>query len=145
VVNNDSKQRPPHSWEQTTSQILVSRQWAPALRGIEEFSHLIILFWLDRITESVTLHVRPQRRDDAPLVGLSACRTPVCPNPVGLWVVELVSCKDNMLMVRGLDAFNRSPVLDIKPYLPRGDCVTNARVPAWVRRLWGESEEKHPV
>jgi tRNA (Thr-GGU) A37 N-methylase len=51
-------------------------------------------------------------------------------------VVELVACEGNVLTVRGLDALNGSPVLDVKPYLPRGDAVVGARTPEWLRRLF---------
>lgn len=136
VVRNAFEERVPNGWETVPAQIIVMDKWAPALDGVEQFSHLIILFWLDRIPrEGIPLHLHPQRCEDLPLVGLFATRSPARPNPIGVQVVELVSREGNVLTVRHLDALNNSPVLDIKPYLPRGDSVPDAITPTWVSRL----------
>lgn len=136
VVKSEFEERVPKGWETALASIIVRERWAPALDGVEEFSHLIILFWLNRIPHSaIHLHIHPQQSDDLPLVGLFATRTPARPNPIGVQVVELVARKGNVLTVRHLDALNKSPVLDIKPYLPRGDSVVEATVPAWVENL----------
>lgn len=138
VVNNEFERKPPGGWREVVSQIIIDDRWTPALEGLEDFSHIIVLFWLNRVRDGVLLHVHPQGRHDMPTVGLFATRTPMRPNPIGLRVVQLVSREASVLNVRGLDAFNGSPVLDVKPYLPRGDCVTKTRIPAWLERLWGE-------
>ncbi len=138
VVNNEFERKPADGWQGVVSQVVIDDRWTPALEGLEGFSHIIVLFWLNRVSERVLLHVRPQRRQDMPEVGLFATRTPMRPNPIGLRVVRLVSKEDNVLTVRGLDAFDGSPVLDVKPYLPRGDCIIRTRIPAWLERLWGE-------
>jgi len=136
VVRNEFEERVPNGWETVPAQIIVMDEWAPALDGVEQFSHLIILFWLDRIPrEGIPLHLHPQRCEHLPLVGLFATRSPARPNPIGIQVVELVSREGNVLTVCHLDALNNSPVLDIKPYLPRGDSVPDAITPAWVERL----------
>jgi len=138
VVNNEFERKPVGGWQEVVSQVVIDDRWTPALEGLEGFSHIIVLFWLNRVREGVLLHVHPQGRQDMPAVGLFATRTPMRPNPIGLRVVRLVSKEANVLNVRGLDAFNGSPVLDIKPYLPQGDCVTLTRIPAWLERLWEE-------
>jgi len=70
---------------------------------------------------------RPQGREDMPLLGIFAQRAKHRPNPVGITTVRLLSVKDNVLTVRGLDAIDGTPVLDIKPYFPafdgRGKCA----------------------
>jgi len=127
-------------WEETESRIVLDGQWAEGLRGLEEFSHLVVIFWLDRPGEiEVPLRVHPEAKEDMPLVGLFATRTPLRPNPIGLTSVELLSVEGTTLRVRGLDAFDGTPVLDIKPYLIRGDLKPEASVPGWLRQLW----EKH--
>jgi tRNA-Thr(GGU) m(6)t(6)A37 methyltransferase TsaA len=124
-------------WEQIESRILLDEQWMEALQGLEEFSHIVVVFWLDRPGQTdVPLRVHPEARDDMPLVGLFATRTPLRPNPIGLTTVELLSVEGTTLRVRGLDAFDGTPVLDIKPYLIRGDLKSEASVPGWLRRLW---------
>ena len=141
MVKNEFVETVPDGWESTLSQIAVAEKWAPALDGLEGFSHLIILFWLNRIPRRrISLHIHPEARQDLPLVGLFATHTPFRPNPIGLQVVELVSRKGNMLTVHGLDALNDSPVLDIKPYLPRGDAIAEARIPGWLQKLWSEDD-----
>jgi tRNA-Thr(GGU) m(6)t(6)A37 methyltransferase TsaA len=124
-------------WEELESRIVLDDQWAEGLQGLEGFSHIIVVFWLDRRKEAeVPLKVHPEAKDDLPLVGLFATRTPLRPNPIGLTSVELLSVDGTTLRVRGLDAFDGTPVLDIKPYLTRGDLKPDASVPGWLRQLW---------
>ncbi len=118
------------------SQIEILNEFRDGLTGIEEFSHLIILYWMhrrDSEEERRTLLVYPRRHAVKVLKGVFACRSPSRPNPIGLCVVELVRVEGNMLTVRGLDAFENSPIIDIKPYLPRNDSIPDARVPEWTR------------
>jgi tRNA-Thr(GGU) m(6)t(6)A37 methyltransferase TsaA len=136
VVQNEFREGIPEGWETALHRIVLEPQWTPALEGIEEFSHIYVLFWLHGIHGEIQLHVHPENRADLPEVGILATRTPRRPNPIGLQVVELVSREENVLTVRGLDALNGSPVLDLKPYLPRGDAVAGARTPEWLRKLF---------
>ena len=70
-----------------------------------------------------------------PLVGAFAQRAKHRPNPIGITAVEILAAEGNVLTVRGLDAIDGTPVLDIKPYLPAFDRVDDARVPAWIEKL----------
>ncbi len=136
IVHNDVTSGEA-DWEEIVSRIEVREDLLPALEGVEEFSHLIILFYFDRLPPSPSpLQVRPERRPEMPLVGVLATRSPQRPNPIGLTAVELLRRERNVLWVRGLDAFDGTPVLDIKPYLPRGDHLEEVRLPDWLRRLW---------
>jgi tRNA-Thr(GGU) m(6)t(6)A37 methyltransferase TsaA len=138
TLKNDFSVAIPQGWESRRAQVVVDERWLPALDGVEEFSHLIILFWLHRIPrEGIELTTHPQGRQDLPSVGIFATRTPYRPNPIGLQVVELESREGNVLTIRGIDAYDGSPVLDIKPYLARGDSVSDTAIPAWLRKLWG--------
>jgi tRNA-Thr(GGU) m(6)t(6)A37 methyltransferase TsaA len=118
------------------SQIVVNRELAEALEGIAEFSHLFVLFWLHEVTseERKTLKVHPRGREDLPLLGVFATRTKLRPNPIGLTLVELMKVEDNVLTVRGLDAFNETPVLDLKPF-DFWDMAKDAKVPRWWTKL----------
>jgi tRNA-Thr(GGU) m(6)t(6)A37 methyltransferase TsaA len=128
-------------WEEMESRIVLDGQWAEGLRGLEGFSHLVVIFWLDRPNQAeVPLQVHPEAKEDMPLVGLFATRTPLRPNPIGLTSVELLSVEGTTLRVRGLDAFDGTPVLDIKPYLIRGDLKPDASVPGWLRQLWAKHD-----
>jgi tRNA-Thr(GGU) m(6)t(6)A37 methyltransferase TsaA len=123
------------AWENVESEIEVDAAWTDALDGLEEFSHLFVVFWLDRAPPPPARRTRPQQRADLPLVGVFATRTPVRPNPIGIKVVELLARDKNILRVRGLDAWDQTPVLDLKPYLPR-DAIPDARAPEWVKEAW---------
>jgi tRNA-Thr(GGU) m(6)t(6)A37 methyltransferase TsaA len=124
-------------WEEIDSRVVIDQRWAEALEGLAEFSHVVVLFWLDRPRDAETpLKVHPEAKGDLPLVGLFATRTPHRPNPIGMTTVRLLRVEGNTLHVRGLDAFDGTPVLDIKPYLVRGDLKREASVPGWLHDLW---------
>jgi len=118
------------------SQIVLKPELAPALDGTEEFSHLFVLFYLNQITDEQrkTLKVHPRGRLDLPLLGVFATRTMLRPNPIALTMVELLKVEGNILTVKGLDAFNGTPVLDVKPY-DFWDSAENAKVPDWWKKL----------
>ena len=118
-------------WNDIESEIGIDAEWCDALDGLADFSHIWVIFYLDRVNAPDSLRVRPLRRDDLPLVGRFATRSPSRPNPIGICAVQLLEVRGNLLRVRGLDAFNGTPVLDLKPYLERGDAISNTRVGAW--------------
>jgi tRNA-Thr(GGU) m(6)t(6)A37 methyltransferase TsaA len=117
------------------AKVVLDEDLAPALDGIEEWSHLYVIFWMDRVarTDEPILH----HPDGS--VGILAARSPIHPNPIGLTLVELVKREGNTLWVRGLDAYDGTPVLDIKPYpdWEQGHLrvVTDFQVPAWLTRI----------
>jgi len=95
------------------------------LRSIEGFSHLILLYWLDRLDGPVDLVFTPPF--DAQPRGVFATRSPARPNPIGLAVVAFEGIDaEGRLAVRYLDCIDGTPLLDIKPYLPTVDAVTGA-------------------
>jgi len=126
-----------------TSQIIIKPELTKALNGITGFSHLFVLFWLNEIStkERKTLKVHPRGRKDMPLLGVFATRTKLRPNPIGLTLVELVKANGNVLTVRGLDAFNETPIIDIKPF-DLWDTAKEARVPQWWLKLEKEKVQK---
>lgn len=117
--------------------IEVRPELAPALDGLKDFSHVWVLFWFhenDRPEERATLRVHPRRNPANPLTGVFATRAPVRPNLIGLTSCRVISVKENLLEVEGLDAHDGSPVLDLKPYLPMSDAHPEARTPDWVKK-----------
>ncbi len=126
-----------------TCQIVINPDLQEALLGISDYSHLYILFWLNEIIEEKrrTLQVHPRGRTDLPLMGAFATRTNLRPNPIGLTLVEFVGLEGNVLTVRGLDAFNGTPVLDLKPY-DFWDRPKNLKVPTWWKKLNEEKTRK---
>jgi tRNA-Thr(GGU) m(6)t(6)A37 methyltransferase TsaA len=123
------------------AKIVFEKDVAPALDGIEEWSHLYVIFWLNRVKETA----EPQLCHQSSGVGVFAARSPIHPNPIGLTLVELVKREGNELWVRGLDAYDGTPVLDVKPYpdWERGRfiVVTDFKVPGWLTEIM-EGQEK---
>jgi tRNA-Thr(GGU) m(6)t(6)A37 methyltransferase TsaA len=126
-----------------TSKIIVKEEFTEALEGIDGFSHLFVLFWLNQITnlQRAFLKVHPRGRKDLPLLGAFVTRTNHRPNPIGLTLVELLKVEGNALIVRGLDAFDGTPVLDVKP-CDFWDVAKNVRVPDWWIKLEEEKQQK---
>lgn len=124
------------------AEIVLEERLASALDRLDEFSHIYVLCWLHGI-DGDRRHVihHPGTSDAAPL-GIFATRAPIRPNPIGLTLVELVDREANVLQVRGLDALDGTPVLDLKPYPDWEDgrlvVPESYRVPSWVERLLNE-------
>jgi len=89
--------------------------YAPALAGIEARGRLLVLYWADRSKRDVL------RSDRFPGRGIFDTRSPERPNPINVCVVELLKREGNALIVRGLDALDGSPLLDLKPYQSEAD------------------------
>lgn len=106
---------------------------ADALRGIEEYSHLWLLWGFSEVEqENWRPMVRPPRLGGNKRVGVFATRSPFRPNPIGLSSVELerierIEGKGMVLHVKGADLLDGTPIYDIKPYLPYVDCHSDAR------------------
>lgn len=126
----------------TIAEVVLNEEYTPALEGIEEYSHVIILFWMHKMTDSERkiLKIHPRGHEDIPMVGVFATRSKLRPNPIGLAVVELLDKRGNILKVKGLDAFDGTPVLDVKPY-DLYDVKQDIRVPQWWSRLTGQSQK----
>jgi len=101
------------------AEIEVFSEYLPALQGIEERDCLLVVCWLDRARRDL-LHV-PSRAGAGPLRGVFATRSPNRPNPLAVYPVELLSVHGNRLRVRGIDAVDGTPVIDLKPRVPRLD------------------------
>ncbi|MFC1918694.1 tRNA (N6-threonylcarbamoyladenosine(37)-N6)-methyltransferase TrmO [Chloroflexota bacterium] len=136
-VKNGVKRAPAERdwWAELVSEIVVDSSLTQALDGLEGFSHLIILYWMHRLVSSeVTLKIHPRGRQELPLLGLFATRTPNRPNRIGKATVKLLQREGNVLRVKGLDALDGTPVIDVKPYLPGYDSVADAKTPQWVTK-----------
>ncbi len=124
--------------EKDRTYLHIRPELAPALLGIEGFSHLWVFYWFhknDRPEARATLQVHPRRDPANPLTGVFACRAPERPNLIGLTACRLVGVAGNVLEVAGLDAEDGTPIVDLKPYIPQGDLIQEAIIPEWVKRL----------
>lgn len=121
--------------------IILDKPFVEAITGLEDFSHIRIIWWFHRFDGSRyrrILQVTPPY-EQAPKCGVFATRSPVRPNPIGLTTAQLdqIDIENGRLHVSGFDAFERTPILDIKPYIPHYDRVKTFRVPDWFKH-WPE-------
>jgi tRNA-Thr(GGU) m(6)t(6)A37 methyltransferase TsaA len=120
----------------TLARVKIFPEFCAGLKGLDRFSHIIILYWFhlrNGQEDRGVLRVIPKRHPGAPEVGVFASRSPSRPNPIGLCVVKLLGIEGCTLVVEGLDAFEGSPIIDIKPYLPRADSIPDARAADWTK------------
>ena len=128
-------------WTAETSEVELLPRHARKLGGLDGYSHLIVIYWIHRAKE----WRMPKDHAKPPHVRLFATRMPKRPKPIGLSVVEMLSfsAEKGLLKVKGLDALDQTPVLDIKPYIPHFDSFPNASVPDWVRKHIEHYHEHH--
>jgi tRNA-Thr(GGU) m(6)t(6)A37 methyltransferase TsaA len=129
--------------KELTSTIEILPEFEDGLNGLEGSSHIFVLSYLNRLRPDQIgpLKVKPRRflrkgfkLEDLPLVGVFALDSPTRPNQIGLTLVKLLRIEGRNLVVQGLDCFNGTPVLDIKPYKERY-ALTEFTMPEWYRRL----------
>ena len=125
-------------WAMIESRIVLADEFkTEVFDGIEDFSHVEVVFFFDRVPEErIELGARhPRGNTEWPRVGILAQRGKNRPNRIGVSVAELCRREGRELVVRGLDAIDGTPVLDIKPvmreFLPRGE----VRQPKWATEL----------
>jgi len=127
------------------SKVEINSAFAGGLKGIEEFSHIYIIFWMDAISKT-SLEAPFSDDPEKPSVGIFATRAPIHPNPIGLSLVEIIKVEKNTIWVKGLDAHNDTPVLDIKPYPYWTDkqlqVVTDFNIPEWLEKIVGNQNNK---
>jgi tRNA (adenine37-N6)-methyltransferase len=101
-------------------------QFAEGLEGVEEFSHLFLVYTFHRASDPVLLKVKPFLDDR--VHGVFATRYPIRPNSIGLSVVRLIRREENLLEFLGADMLDGTPLLDIKPYLPDFDIYSVSKI-----------------
>ena len=119
--------------ERTYVEIL--EPYVPALKELERFSHVQVFWWFSEFDDEMyrTITQSDHAPYDAPTLGVFACRSPVRPNPIALTTVEMlgVDHADGIVEIVNIDAFDGTPVLDLKPYIPVSDRVKDVRVAEW--------------
>ncbi len=133
-VKNNIKELRFGNFADEISEIIVDEKFTEALNGIEDYSHVIIVYWMDKVKDYAITH-RPQGNPKVPIVGILACRCPNRPNPIAITTVRLIEHKGNKIKVKGLDILDGTPIIDIKPYWPQYDKVEDAKIPDWVNEL----------
>ena len=118
-----------------SARVRILDRYVPALKGLEGWSHAWVFYWFDKNDtpqKRGVLLVRPRGDAANPLTGVFACRAPVRPNLIALCLCQVLAVKDGVVTVDQIDAFDGTPVLDIKPYTPGPDRPKkDTRVPDW--------------
>ncbi|MBS1515828.1 MAG: SAM-dependent methyltransferase [Bacteroidetes bacterium] len=125
-------------WGNTLSAIILDDSIdSSSLKGIEEFSHLEIIFHFDKADDNkiVTGARHPRNLEHLPETGIFAQRGKNRPNKLGLTIVKLIKAEGKTLIVEGLDAINGSPVLDIKPVYKEFLPSEEIRQPEWIKEI----------
>lgn len=114
--------------------IVLDKRYEKGLLGLADWSHVQVIWWFDRNDspqKRAILQVHPRGNPNNPLTGVFACRAPVRPNLIALSLCKIVSVRDNVVEIEKIDAFEGTPILDIKPYTPGQDSVRDVKVPGW--------------
>lgn len=136
--------------EELEADIEILEEYADGLEAIDGFSHLLILFFMHNIAAENRKRLKIQPRivakyglnlEEIPLVGVFCLDSPNRPNPIGLSTVRLVARKGKILHVKGLDALDETPILDIKPYSPARK-TEKFELPEWYKNIIAKARAK---
>ena len=132
VVRNAIHDISGRTWAAVRSELVFRDEFVPALDGLDGFSHLFVVTWLDQVTDDgrALLRIHPTGDETSPEVGVFATRTAHRPNPIAVSIVPLEGVSRNIVKVVGLDVVDGTPVLDIKPYVSFYDSF-DAEIAAW--------------
>ncbi len=135
VVRNGEHDPGRQDWTRVRSHIELAPDLAPALDGLNGFSHVIVVGWLDRIPPELRerRHAHPGGDERLPLLGALALRGGARPNPLAVTVCRLRAVRGASVEVEGLDLVDGTPVLDIKPYIAVYDSEPDATLPDWAQ------------
>jgi len=117
--------------------IEIHHEYEDALLGLSQCSHILVFSWFhksDTPEKRSTLRVHPRGNRANPLTGVFATRSPVRPNPISVYTCRILSIDGNVIHIEKIDALDGTPVIDIKPYVPRFDSVLDVKMPRWVEK-----------
>jgi len=118
----------------------IYQEYKDGLLGLDQFSHVIMCFWFhkhDSPEQRNILRVHPRGKKANPLTGVFATRSPQRPNLFGISTCKILSIVENVIYIDKIDALNGSPVIDIKPYIPKIDSIpplSDVIIPCWVEK-----------
>lgn len=131
--------------DEQTSKITLYKKLSDGLEHLEKYSHIVVLYYLDRVPEKdrTSIKIQPSH-DNIPILGIFATRFPARPNPIGLYVTELMGVVDNVITIGRIDAIDKTPVIDIKPFIPKFDSPKGKiKLPEWVKKHLKENRHRH--
>ena len=132
AVRNNITDTGGRTWAQEASELVFRDEFVPALDGLDGFTHVFVLTWLDQVSDEgrALLRIHPSGDESSPEVGVFATRTAHRPNPIAVSIVPLEGVRGNIVRVIGLDVASGTPVLDVKPYVSFYDSF-KAEIPSW--------------
>ncbi|MCG3260024.1 MAG: tRNA (N6-threonylcarbamoyladenosine(37)-N6)-methyltransferase TrmO [Candidatus Heimdallarchaeota archaeon] len=115
----------------------LDKKYAPAIKELNHFSHVQVLWWADKHDNEKSrniMQITPPYGKNPPVTGVFATRAEYRPNPIGITVakIEKVNVNDGIVKVQNLDAFDGTPIIDLKAYFPVCDRVKDASIPKWL-------------
>lgn len=114
----------------------IQSDYNKALLGLETFSHIMVLYWLhenDVPDKRSVLQVYPRKNRANPLSGVFATHSPLRPNPIAVTICRIMEINGNTVQIDNIDAFDKSPIIDIKCYLPEKLDRSSIRLPKWAK------------
>ena len=142
-IKSPIKQAKFGGWQDLITEIIADGNYSDGLEGIEEYSHLIVLYWLNKVDKVKLKSQTSGEKRTRRRWGIFACRCPWRPNPIGMTTVKVIERNGNILRVKGLDVLDGTPLRDIKPSTPPYDAVEEMRDPDWVNKLEYQYEYIH--
>jgi len=139
VVRNRRSDPRDADWGALESRLELLEAYRDGLAGLASWSHVIVVTWLhldpDGEAPPADWRRHPRGRTDLPRLGVFAQRGRLRPNPIGLTTCAIVGCSPGSLVVRGLDAVDGTPLLDLKPHAPLLDAPRDRLEPAWFTEM----------
>ena len=137
TTSNARKEVTDDNWGSVVTEITLDDHIpTEAFENIEAFSHLEVIFYFDKVgDDTVVFSGRPRGNPDYPVMGIFCQRKKDRPNKIGLCTVELLAHNGRTIIVKGLDAIDGTPVLDIKPVFKEFQPKEEIHQPAWVADL----------
>lgn len=116
----------------------IKEEYIPALKELQEFSHVLVFWWADKndtAEQRKQLQCTPPYGDNPPVTGVFATRAEYRPNPIALTAAEIleVNSEKGYVKVKNIDAFDNTPIIDLKAYFPVCDRIKNAKIPSWIK------------
>jgi tRNA-Thr(GGU) m(6)t(6)A37 methyltransferase TsaA len=124
------KKRDDSTW------IEIFERYTDALLGLDEFSHITVCYWFhenDHPDERQILQVHPRKDEKNPLRGVFATHSPVRPNLIAVSICQILSIQGNTIHIDEIDAFDGSPVIDVKCFIPSSVATSEIKLPDWVQ------------
>ncbi len=137
-TKQDCPIQPLYTASDVLGHVEVLEQYTEGLKDIESFSHIYLLYLFDR-AGSISM-VRSTFLDDTPH-GIFASRHPCRPNGIGISIVRLIKKEGNILIIEGADMLDATPLLDIKPYIPKFDAIPSASEGWTANKQWRQKPE----